>query len=68
MKIPPLFKQLYQKRRELNEQFKLMRLVMVPENYTLENLPVLNDMQKTLHEMLNLIEKINQFQTRKNYP
>jgi len=64
MKIPPLFEQLHQKRKELNEQFKLMRVVFVPEYYTLENLPVLNDMEKTLHEMLNLIENIKQSQAR----
>ena len=66
MTIPPLFEQLHQKRKELNEQFKLMSVVFVPEYYTLENLPVLNDMEKTLHEMLNLIENIKQSQTRHN--
>ena len=60
MKIPPLFQQLYQKQKQLNEQFRLMRLVMVPENYTRENLQLLNDMEKTLHEILNLIERIKQ--------
>jgi hypothetical protein len=66
MKIPPLFKQLLQKRKELNEEFKLMGLVAVPENYTLENFVVADDMEKTLHEMLDLIEQIKHSQRSLN--
>jgi hypothetical protein len=64
MRIPPLFKQLYQKHKELREQFRLMKIVIIPRNYTLENLVALNDTEKILHEMLNLIEEIKQSHTR----
>jgi hypothetical protein len=64
MKIPAVFKQLFQKRNELNQQFKLMKIVLATENYIIENLQVLRDMEKTLHDMLDLIEKIKQSHNR----
>jgi hypothetical protein len=74
MPIPPLVQQLRQKRKQLEEQFRSFgnivtfdRMATPNPDYPphlptrqFERLPVLDDMETTLREMLSLIEKIKQ--------